>query len=676
MTAAGASKGRKRKAAGAEAKPTLAESIANPKESPSSAATRMAKLHPLEADKLAIEEAKWLGVRVGVLRASIDEARKRQAKEAKERKARPQAAEPSAISAPPDDPRPVIRLAPGELHLQFYDAERLIGEAGIGIFQRGGLMVRVARVVEPTSGGVRRAPGTAIIVPADAATLRTLLIEHIRFEKFDSRSGTWRPTSPPNELIDALLAGIGRWPHVPVLLAVIEAATLRADGSLVDAPGYDAESGLFLASDVRVQVSERPARADAEAALAVLREPLASFPFVTPADESVMLAAIMTALVRRSLRSAPAFGVSAPTMASGKTLLATIVGLIATGRPPAMMSQLEDPEAERKRILAVLLESTAVAVLDNVERSFGSDTLCSVLTEPIFKDRLLGVSRTVSVPTCTTWLITGNNLTIVGDLTSRMLLARIDPDMERPEERQFRVNLHEEVPRWRADYIAAALTIIRAYLAAGSPRLDVPTYGRFEDWEKWCRLPLVWLGCADPCETRAALEQRDPVRERLAELTAAWLAVFGPAERTLAQVVAEATRHLPLVDQRTDDDKAVARLLAILNEIGSDGRRLNVKRLAWFVRKAAGRIEDGRRLVQAEERRSGATWRVEEVGRGRGYRGYSPAFPPNAGKCQENESDTFYRERQNSPDNLDNLRSADMPEADPAEVTLRGEAEL
>ncbi|MFO1073505.1 MAG: hypothetical protein U1E17_12700 [Geminicoccaceae bacterium] len=86
--------------------------------------------------------------------------------------------------------------------------------------------------------------------------------------------------------------------------------------------------------------------------------------------------------------------------------------------------------------------------------------------------------------------------------------------MSGPRSRTFKVDLHREVPRQRSELAAAALTIIRAYLAAGSPPQPVPTFGRFEQWQAWCRFPLIWLGVADPCSTRAAA-RKDPVRARL-----------------------------------------------------------------------------------------------------------------------------------------------------------------
>ena len=116
-----------------------------------------------------------------------------------------------------------------------------------------------------------------------------------------------------------------------------------------------------------------------------------------------------------------------------------------------MLSQSDDAESERKRLLALLLEGTPVVVIDNVERPLRSDTLCSILTEPLFADRVLGVSRTACVPTNAMFCATGNNIAIHGDLSSRALVCALDPKCERPEERRFAVNLHETVPARRGE---------------------------------------------------------------------------------------------------------------------------------------------------------------------------------------------------------------------------------
>ena len=113
------------------------------------------------------------------------------------------------------------------------------------------------------------------------------------------------------------------------------------------------------------------------------------------------------------------------------------------------------------------------------------------------------------------WIATGNALTVAGDLSSRTVLCTLDPGCERPEDREFDVNLHIDVPQRRGELATAALTIVRAFLAAGAPHQGVPVFGRFEQWSRFAREPLAWLGHVDPCETRRSIESRDPVRDQI-----------------------------------------------------------------------------------------------------------------------------------------------------------------
>lgn len=76
------------------------------------------------------------------------------------------------------------------------------------------------------------------------------------------------------------------------------------------------------------------------------KTPYSEFQFADPATGiSIALAATLTAVVRRSLRTAPLFAFDAPVMGSGKGLLVKIAALIATGRPAPLLSQGKD-EAE------------------------------------------------------------------------------------------------------------------------------------------------------------------------------------------------------------------------------------------------------------------------------------------------------------------------------------------
>ena len=378
----------------------------------------------------------------------------------------------------------------------------------------------------------------------------------------------------------------------------------------------------------------------------------------------MVVAAFITGLVRRSLRSAPLFAFSAPKMASGKTLLASCAGYIATGRAPAMMTQGDDSESERKRLFALLLEGVPIIVIDNLERPLASDALCSILTEPVFSDRLLGVSRTASVPTNTLLLATGNNLTLEGDLTTRALVCALDPQCEHPEERRFDVNLHEVVPARRSELVAAALTIPLAYFAAGAPRHDMAPFGRFEAWSRWCRDPLAWLDMTDPCASRQRIEARDPVRGILRPLLTTWHAAFGDTVHTVADVVA-----LTTVPQERSDGTAGAprpddRLLELrkaLEAVAAQGREVNTRKLGNFIAKHERRVEAGMRFERAGDRSGVALWRVVRVDGIVGYEGLVGYDDTPTRESQTTSIDTFNRECGTNPRNHPNPRRSVKP---------------
>src|SRR5262249_21102814 len=212
------------------------------------------------------------------------------------------------------------------------------------------------------------------------------------------------------------------------LLATIETPTLRADGSVLQERGYDEASGLYFDSaQTYPTINDKPSKDDAARALREIDDVLKDFPFVDSGG-AVALAAILTALVRRVLPAAPMFLFDAPVPASGKSLLASVVAWIATGREPATQPYTGDAEEARKRIIAPLIAGDPVVSFDNISRPLKDDTLCKVITQPVADDRLLGVSQNVKLPTCVTWLGTGVNLVVPGrDMVRRVLMCRIDP---------------------------------------------------------------------------------------------------------------------------------------------------------------------------------------------------------------------------------------------------------
>jgi hypothetical protein len=503
---------------------------------------------------------------------------------------------------PEVDNRASIYIYAGWIHRAADQAEDILKSQRPALFyQRGSWLVRVTMLPEAGVGRIiQRKP---IIQEVSAAAIVDVLTRLVRFERFDQRTEQYFVVDCPERLAQTLLSRAGDW-RLQTLVGVIDAPTLRHDGSVLCIPGYDASTGLLLipGSTGFPAVPLWPTNEETRAALDTVLFLLKEFPFLEEVDRSVALAAILTALIRPSVRTSPLFAFRAAKMGSGKSLLADVVALIATGRPAAVMSQGADENEDKKRMLPILAEGDPVAVIDNIERPFGSAALCSILTQATWRDRVLGKSQTLSLPTTnTTWVATGNNIVFVGDITTRTLVCDLDPKCERPEERRFDLNLHHYIPEHRGELVAAGLTLLRAYHTAGRPMAELPTFGRFEEWSDWVRQALVWLGLPDPCATRRRIEETDPVRAELADLLVALHRVFG----TEVFKVADVMRTL----QRDEDLHA-----AINAAFAPSGQaEPTAQGLGYILQRANRRPEGGLRVVRGPSSGGTATWRVERV---------------------------------------------------------------
>lgn len=568
----------------------------------------------------------------------IDEARRRLDAEARE-------AESPPLSAYSEDEttrggRPQIQVCAGDLALAVAAAEGALIEAGVGIYQRGGQLVRVAQLDAASSlGGIHRAIGTPLIIPVSRDYLLLVLSRYVDFVRFDGRTKKLRRVDPPGAVASLMLACAGSW-RFPELRGLVSAPTLRPDGTLLATAGYDGASGLLMWDDGTAwpQIEERPSRETAIAALERLKDLLSEFEFADNASEAAAVAAILTACVRYALPIAPGYGLNAHKAGSGKTTLGHTIARIPTGRDAAVMPLADEESEIRKALLAVLMAADLIVLIDNIAAPVNSSAVCAALTSATYKDRVLGESRTVSLPTAATWLFNGNNLEFVGDLTSRIILSTLDPQCEQPEARTFRRDISAYVAERRGELVRAALTIPLAYLAAGEPKGDASP-SRFAAWDRFIRRPLLWLGIADPLDTQAELRATDPIRAALIAVMTAWHETFGDRPATVAQAVEAAT---------APGISANPRLLEALTEMaGERGGTINARRLGrWLVRHLR-RIEGGRRFEDAGE---------DEVTHRRKFRvvtvsGVSGVL---ANPIVESGRDNSYRRLTTNADNADN----------------------
>lgn len=482
------------------------------------------------------------------------------------------------------------------------------------LFVWSGGIYRIHHLTESQKGSISRPRGAIVLHHIDAAHLSELITRSANLLKYDCRQKAWRPIDCPRRIAEAILSR-GHWPELRHLNGIVSAPTVSADWQLIEKSGFHPQ-GLYLYNtpDDYLPVSNLPTITDAKAAIEKLSEAISTFPWVDECDRAAAIAAILTALVRRSLPSAPMIGITAPTPGTGKSLLADVVSMIALGHPSPVFALGQDENETEKRLYAAILAGDLLLLLDNIEQPLRGAVLCQVLTQPSVRFRPLGGSSVVIAPTCTTMIATGNNLDVRGDLRRRVMLIRLDAKMERPEQRAIQRDALAYVLSRRGALIRAALTVIHAYhMALPAPPQGLPTYGGFQAWDMMVRRPLVWAGLPDPLRGAESLRETDPDLEVTRAMFAAWHGVYGQEAATVADAISKAKETVSPFD--ADYDYLHSDLKDAVHAVS--GERLEARRLGGWLRRHKDRIVDGLQLVQAGKDYTAkvSRWQVIPVGK-------------------------------------------------------------
>ncbi len=485
-----------------------------------------------------------------------------------------------------------IQVSGGEMPRIVEAVQRHMHRAG-EVYQRGGELVRVA-------------DGLTLVV--HPAWLRTHAETVARFEKWKNNAS--QPTDCPSDLHQRIIANRGGWPF-PELVGVATAPTMRLDGTLLDRPGYDKETGLLLLAehpDRWPSILFEPTKDQVRSAILCLWQPFESFPFVKSVDRAIALTAMLTAVVRQMLPTAPAFGITAFHAGTGKTKLARCLGILTNGRVPSVTPWSDNPEEQRKSLMAALLAGPGALLLDNIERPVSSAELCAAITSEKYEDRRLGFSERLTASTRVLLMATGNNLSIVGDLARRVLPVGLDHGVERPETLSFPFDPVVRVAeRWL--YLrAAALTILRGFVVAGRPSGGKGCVGSFEIWDELVRQCVVWMRDnelapfkLDPADAVADTVKADPETQKLRSLLYCWNTRFGETAVTVAGLVGAGLHFSNESDE----------LAEILAEIAGEGVGINRRRLGRWIERHAGRRLDGLRIIDAGGHTNGSRrWQV------------------------------------------------------------------
>jgi putative DNA primase/helicase len=452
--------------------------------------------------------------------------------------------------------------------------------------------------------------------------MRDVLCRSITWQKYVRREKEYIPADAPKDVASFILHRAGEWQFRPVN-GVITTPTLRPDGTILQAAGYDPATRLILVDPPALPVMpERPTRDDAIAALGLLSELLVEFPFVDKSSRSVALSALMTPVVRAAMPVAPMHTALAHAAGSGKSYLFDVASAIATGQACQVIAAGRTEEETEKRLVACVLAGYPLFSIDNVNGELGGDFLCQVIERPIVSPRILGRSEQPRLVNRATVFATGNNIRLLGDMTRRSIVCSIDAGMERPELRTFQFDPVKQVLANRDRYVAAVLTIVRAYFVAGQPDRITPPLASFEAWSNTVRSALVWLGEADPVDTLSVARAEDPQLQELTAFLDAWRETIGTGPTrhcSASELLKKAKAQSMEYDdtgrpERTTSDKMYPSLCEAIEQLGI---RDNPNALGKWLSNNKGRVVDRHRLASRSAGKGrGLRWYVEEVGRG------------------------------------------------------------
>ncbi|WP_165252741.1 hypothetical protein [Paludisphaera soli] len=354
------------------------------------------------------------------------------------------------------------------------------------LFQRGTTLVRVRAA---------GAGGTPLIEPMGPDALRGHLarIATWRGARYGRAGGALAHVPPPLETVRDLLALPG-WPQaaIPPLEGVVECPTFARDGTLVATPGYHPAAAVVYRPApglIVPEVPEQPSPESVQGALQLLLGDLmGDFPFKDEASRTNALALLLLPFVRSLIDGpTPLHLIDAAKPGTGKGLLVDAVHVVAAGRCAEPMPEADDDAEWRKRVFAALLGDPKFLFIDNVNTYVDSGALASALTARTMKDRMMGASRTAEVPVRCVWVAAGNNVRMSEELARRTPLIRMVAPVEEPWTRPPSDFQHPDLIAWAAAHrgplIGAALTLCRAWMAAGRPDGSVAV-GSYEPWAR------------------------------------------------------------------------------------------------------------------------------------------------------------------------------------------------
>lgn len=386
---------------------------------------------------------------------------------------------------------------------------------------------------------------------------------------------------------------------------------LRQDGSILNVGGWDPASKLFL--EVGEDVPQRPPRHLCQEAYERVAKLFEQFP-LTDEGRAALFSYLLTAVGRYYIDGpVPVMVLDANRAQVGKSKLAESVSIVAAGYRVSSRSWSGESREMTDTLHAAMVTEPRVLFFDNVKNNglLASEVLDGALTNGKISRVKKYQHYQMEVTFRPIVLITGNGVRIGSDLAPRTIFVRLKTELEDPALRDdlaipdLLKHIRENLPQISADL----LTCWRGWMAAGKPKPDARPWATFQEWNK-VRWVTMWLGMADPIESRRGASERDVDTEVLEQLIG-WILKHNPEGMSATALAASlARRPFAATDNIKEDDEVRAELSGKLRSLA--GGELDAHSIGVTLARFADRVHGGWIL---EKRRPGGKtrWCVREL---------------------------------------------------------------
>jgi hypothetical protein len=371
---------------------------------------------------------------------------------------------------------------------------------GRQLFCFGDVLTRL-RVDEDPSGHVLSARAEPLDKDSFIRWMAEAVATYRKREATQTAPVSYEAAWPEQQTIGALLASGDEFARMSRLS---RAPFVRKDGTICFKHGYDADTQAVLimgnSGMDSLDIPDQPGQDDAIAAASRLLDTwLHDMPWRDDASRANALALVLTPFIRGLVPLVPMAVISGLQPGVGKNLLADCISLVTTGEVQAPLPWLPDDDDEnRKQITSAFRAGSQLFVFDEAHQ-IGGNSLTRAITSVTYADRILGVTKMASFPNQVTWIALGNQVTVNADMARRTYFIDLWPTVPDPESRPESDFLIPDLRGYtagnRAALVSDALTVIRAWYAAGQPQCPRGSLmGSFEAWDKMMSGILGYAG--------------------------------------------------------------------------------------------------------------------------------------------------------------------------------------